>query len=108
MQVLLEGENLDPDVDLGRVADATQGFSGSDLRQVCTAAAMRPVRELLAASGKSAQLAVSSLSKCMYLPPTLWSHHKASIVVRGDDEFQLGSAAPCPQRLSCKHAVPQC
>ena len=55
-QVLLANEHLDEDVSLTRVAEKTGQFSGSDLRALCTAAAMRPVRELLEASGKSAQV----------------------------------------------------
>lgn len=45
---------LGSDVSVDAIASATEGFSGSDLRQLCATAAMRPVRELLAASGKSA------------------------------------------------------
>ncbi len=56
MQVLLANEQLDPDVNLSKLADKTSMFSGSDLRALGTAAAMRPVRELLEASGKSAKV----------------------------------------------------
>ena len=55
-QVMLDNETLDEDVHLAHVASRTEGFSGSDLKAVCTAAAMRPLRELLKASGKSAQV----------------------------------------------------
>ncbi len=55
-QVLLANEQLDEDVSLTRLAEKTSTFSGSDLRALCTAAAMRPVRELLEASGKSAKV----------------------------------------------------
>ena len=61
--MILAGERLADDVDLGRVADRTEGFSGSDLRQVCTAAAMIPLRELLRATGKSAAAEVSSTAR---------------------------------------------
>ena len=49
--MVLEGEQLAEDVDLGALADAADGYSGSDLRQLCVAAAMRPVRDLLEAEG---------------------------------------------------------
>ena len=62
-QVLLGDEKLAEDVDLSSVASRTDGYSGSDLRQICTAAAMRPVRDLLKATGKSAQLEVTCLLK---------------------------------------------
>jgi SpoVK/Ycf46/Vps4 family AAA+-type ATPase len=45
--VLLAGQALAADVELGAVAEAAEGYSGADLRQLCVAAAMRPVRELL-------------------------------------------------------------
>ncbi|CAD7696323.1 unnamed protein product [Ostreobium quekettii] len=47
LKVLLSGEVLDETVDLKEVARMTDGHSGSDLRQFCIAAAMRPLREFL-------------------------------------------------------------
>ena len=44
LQVILESEAVGPDVDVETVAGATEGYSGSDLRQLCVTAAMRPVR----------------------------------------------------------------
>lgn len=43
--VILVGQALAPDVDLESIAESTEGFTGADLRQLCVAAAMRPVRE---------------------------------------------------------------
>ena len=57
-QVLLANEQLDGDVNISKLAEKTSRFSGSDLRALCTAAAMRPVRELLEASGKSAKVSM--------------------------------------------------
>ncbi len=37
-----------------RLAELTEGYSGSDLRQLCVQAALRPVRELLEREGKAA------------------------------------------------------
>ena len=56
VQVLLANEQLSEDVSLSKLAEKTGRFSGSDLRALCTAVAMRPVRELLEASGKSARV----------------------------------------------------
>ncbi|KAK3270502.1 hypothetical protein CYMTET_21103, partial [Cymbomonas tetramitiformis] len=52
---LMAEESAAPEVSLKKVAEATDGFSGSDLKNLCTAAAMRSVRELLASTGKSAR-----------------------------------------------------
>lgn len=43
------------DVSTAKVADNTEGFSGSDLRQLCTAAAMCGIRELMKATSKSSK-----------------------------------------------------
>ena len=43
------------DVSTARIADNTEGFSGSDLRQLCTAAAMCGIRELMKATSKAAK-----------------------------------------------------
>lgn len=62
-QVLLSGEQLDPKLDMDGIANRTDGYSGSDLRVLCTAAAMRPVRELLKATRKEASQVSTSLVK---------------------------------------------
>lgn len=61
LQVILSDEKLSEDVDVASIASRTDGYSGSDLRQVCTAAAMRPVRDLLKASTEDAKQIVSYL-----------------------------------------------
>lgn len=35
------------DVDLDQLAKMTEGFSGSDLKNLCVAAAYQPIREIL-------------------------------------------------------------
>ncbi|KAJ2630672.1 hypothetical protein H4R22_002505 [Coemansia sp. RSA 1290] len=45
LEIHLRGEDLDPDVDLKALAKRTQGFSGSDLKNVCVAAAQAALRE---------------------------------------------------------------
>ena len=57
-QVILAKERLSEDVDLGKIAGRTDGYTGSDLRQVCTNAAMRPVKDLLKLTGREARLQV--------------------------------------------------
>ncbi len=49
LRVLLRGERVDPAADLERVAQATEGYSGSDLRELVRAAALIPIREEISA-----------------------------------------------------------
>jgi AAA+ superfamily predicted ATPase len=45
LRVMLQEEVLAPDVDLARLADDTELYSGSDLKNLCVSAAMEAVRE---------------------------------------------------------------
>ncbi|XP_019244139.1 PREDICTED: uncharacterized protein LOC109224054 isoform X2 [Nicotiana attenuata] len=47
LKVILAKEDLAPDVDLDAVASLTDGYSGSDLKNLCVTAAYRPIREIL-------------------------------------------------------------
>lgn len=47
LKVILNGQGLDDEVDIHVIAEKTEGFTGSDLKQLCTCAAMRPIRELI-------------------------------------------------------------
>ncbi|KJZ78864.1 hypothetical protein HIM_01637 [Hirsutella minnesotensis 3608] len=52
MHLLLKGETLDPSVDIPRYAEMTRLYSGSDLKNMCVAAAMSAVEEENAAAAK--------------------------------------------------------
>ncbi|XP_020206299.1 uncharacterized protein LOC109791412 isoform X2 [Cajanus cajan] len=47
LKVILSKEELSPDVDLDAVASMTDGYSGSDLKNLCVTAAHRPIKEIL-------------------------------------------------------------
>ncbi|KAI3454998.1 hypothetical protein Pfo_011661 [Paulownia fortunei] len=47
LKVILAKEDLSPDIDLDSVASMTDGYSGSDLKNLCVTAAHRPIREIL-------------------------------------------------------------
>ncbi|KAI3986094.1 hypothetical protein MKX01_031209 [Papaver californicum] len=47
LKIFLAQENLECDFKYGDLANATEGYSGSDLKNLCIAAAYRPVQELL-------------------------------------------------------------
>ncbi|PIO38108.1 hypothetical protein AB205_0191970 [Aquarana catesbeiana] len=50
LNLILRHENVDLDVDLTQVARGTDGFSGSDLKEMCRDAALLCVRECVASS----------------------------------------------------------
>ncbi|XP_055821628.1 uncharacterized protein LOC129890112 [Solanum dulcamara] len=47
MKTLLAKERVDDGLDFKELATMTEGYSGSDLKNLCTTAAYRPVRELI-------------------------------------------------------------
>jgi len=48
LRVILSKEDLEPNFDCEALAAMTEGFSGSDLKNLCVAAAYQPIREILA------------------------------------------------------------
>ncbi|XP_024021965.1 uncharacterized protein LOC21389436 [Morus notabilis] len=59
IKVILAKEELAPDVDLETIANMTDGYSGSDLKNLCIAAAHRPIREILEKEKKERALALA-------------------------------------------------
>ncbi|XP_019089766.1 PREDICTED: uncharacterized protein LOC104730955 [Camelina sativa] len=47
LKVILAKEDLSPDLDIDGVARMTNGYSGSDLKNLCVTAAHRPIKEIL-------------------------------------------------------------
>ncbi|PNY11983.1 katanin p60 ATPase-containing subunit [Trifolium pratense] len=60
LRVILADEHLSPEVDLKAIADRTNGYSGSDLKNLCAAAAYCPIRELIEREKKERGLVCSS------------------------------------------------
>ncbi|XP_044502674.1 uncharacterized protein LOC123223545 isoform X2 [Mangifera indica] len=59
LKVILAKEELAPDVDLEAVANMTDGYSGSDLKNLCVTAAHCPIREILEKEKKERALALA-------------------------------------------------
>ncbi|KAK3147265.1 hypothetical protein QOZ80_3BG0280260 [Eleusine coracana subsp. coracana] len=57
LSVILAKEDLADDVDLEAIANLTEGYSGSDLKNLCITAAHRPIREILEKEKKEKALA---------------------------------------------------
>ncbi|XP_023004444.1 uncharacterized protein LOC111497752 isoform X1 [Cucurbita maxima] len=55
LKIFLAQENVVPDFQFDELANATEGYSGSDLKNLCIAAAYRPVQELLEEENRGAQ-----------------------------------------------------
>ncbi|GMY15098.1 protein msp1 [Fagus crenata] len=47
LKVILAKEDLSPSVDFDAIANMTDGYSGSDLKNLCVTAAHRPIKEIL-------------------------------------------------------------
>ncbi|GER56829.1 P-loop containing nucleoside triphosphatehydrolases superfamily protein [Striga asiatica] len=52
LKIILDRENLESGFPFDQLANATEGYSGSDLKNLCIAAAYRPVQELLEGESK--------------------------------------------------------
>eukprot|EP00252_Welwitschia_mirabilis_P006536 TRINITY_DN1741_c0_g1_i3.p1 TRINITY_DN1741_c0_g1~~TRINITY_DN1741_c0_g1_i3.p1 ORF type:complete len:906 (-),score=232.97 TRINITY_DN1741_c0_g1_i3:288-3005(-) len=60
LKVILEREDLAPEFNIEELAAATDGYSGSDLKNLCIAAAYQPIRELLEKEKKETREAESN------------------------------------------------
>ncbi|KAL2323638.1 hypothetical protein Fmac_028017 [Flemingia macrophylla] len=59
VRVILAKEDLAPDVDFEAVANMTDGYSGSDLKNLCITAAHCPIREILEKEKKEKSMALA-------------------------------------------------
>ncbi|KAF6175224.1 hypothetical protein GIB67_015909 [Kingdonia uniflora] len=67
LRIFLAKENLEPEFKYNKLANVTEGYSGSDLKNLCIAAAYRPVQELLAEENKVGTENVSSVLRQLNL-----------------------------------------
>ncbi|KAL9258939.1 Outer mitochondrial transmembrane helix translocase-like protein [Drosera capensis] len=84
LQVLLAHENLETGFQFDQLANKTEGYSGSDLKNLCIAAAYRPVQELLEKEKKAAENEVSSVLRPLNLDDFIQSKAKVSPSVSFD------------------------
>ncbi|PSS07681.1 Spastin like [Actinidia chinensis var. chinensis] len=59
VKVILAKEDLSPDIDLDSIASMTDGYSGSDLKNLCVTAAHHPIREILVKEKKERATALA-------------------------------------------------
>ncbi|CAK9175309.1 unnamed protein product [Ilex paraguariensis] len=89
LNVILAKEDLAPNVDLEAVASMTEGYSGSDLKNLCVTAAHCPIREILGKEKKEKGLA---LTENRPLPAL---HTSADIRPLSLDDFKYAHEQVC-------------
>ncbi|KAI5063446.1 hypothetical protein GOP47_0022306 [Adiantum capillus-veneris] len=60
LNAILSKEAVSDDLDTAELANMTEGYSGSDLKNLCTVAAYRPIRELLKKEMKNGNASIVS------------------------------------------------
>eukprot|EP00270_Netrium_digitus_P006337 TRINITY_DN1873_c0_g3_i1.p1 TRINITY_DN1873_c0_g3~~TRINITY_DN1873_c0_g3_i1.p1 ORF type:complete len:459 (+),score=133.29 TRINITY_DN1873_c0_g3_i1:108-1484(+) len=101
LKVILQGENVEAELDIERVAELCEGYSGSDLTELCKQAAYFPLRDLLQDEKRSqeqepaAPLAVAGTSRHKRVP----GHHQyQQMNHRNSSSSNRGGTASLQQR----------
>ncbi|KAJ0453676.1 putative transcription factor interactor and regulator FHA-SMAD family [Helianthus annuus] len=89
LRVILAKEELAPDIDLEAVANMTDGYSGSDLKNLCVTAAHCPIREILEKEKKEKALALTENKPA----PAL--HSSADVRPLNLDDFKYAHEQVC-------------
>ncbi|KAM3326345.1 putative protein isoform X1 [Capsicum chacoense] len=82
LRVILAKEELAPNVDVEAIANMTEGYSGSDLKNLCVSAAHCPIREILEKEKKDKASAIAENR------PTPALHSSADIRPLNMDDFK--------------------
>ncbi|KAG8370650.1 hypothetical protein BUALT_Bualt13G0005300 [Buddleja alternifolia] len=89
LKVILAKEELAPSVNLDAVANMTEGYSGSDLKNLCVTAAHCPIREILENEKKEKALALAENKQL----PAL--HSSADVRPLSMDDFKYAHEQVC-------------
>ncbi|KAK8521143.1 hypothetical protein V6N12_005054 [Hibiscus sabdariffa] len=84
LKIFLAEENIEPNFSLEELANATEGYSGSDLKNLCIAAAYRPVQELLEEENKGGKNDASAVLRPLNLDDFILSKAKVGPSVAYD------------------------
>lgn len=66
LEVILKDEKIDDDIDFDHIAGLCEGYTGSDLLELCKKAAYFPLRDLLDDEKKGKKSHVSSNIICVF------------------------------------------
>ncbi|KAL4719269.1 hypothetical protein ACJJTC_012388 [Scirpophaga incertulas] len=108
LKLILHSEPVDSDIEYQRLAACTEGFSGSDLHELCRQAAVYRVRDVarahLAAPGpsKSSKKSNASDSEDEFVDavrPITMDDLKASLSKLKEAKIQCGSLPPAMNRI---------
>ncbi|XP_057963442.1 uncharacterized protein LOC131154585 isoform X2 [Malania oleifera] len=84
LRIFLAQENLESGFEFDKLANATEGYSGSDLKNLCIAAAYRPVQELLEEEKKETRNDVPPVLRPLKLDDFIQSKSKVGASVAYD------------------------
>ncbi|KAM0884742.1 hypothetical protein ACQ4PT_030789 [Festuca glaucescens] len=84
LKILLAKENIESEFGFDELANATEGYSGSDLKNLCIAAAYRPVHELLEEENKGAAGSTKTSLRSLKLDDFIQAKAKVSPSVSFD------------------------
>ncbi|KAL0908513.1 hypothetical protein M5K25_023009 [Dendrobium thyrsiflorum] len=84
LKIFLSQENLDPNFRFDELANATEGYSGSDLKNLCIAAAYKPVQELLEKEKQQAERTTTSSLRQLVLDDFIQAKSKVGASVAYD------------------------
>ncbi|XP_022763945.1 uncharacterized protein LOC111309229 isoform X1 [Durio zibethinus] len=84
LKIFLAQENIGPNFSFDELANATEGYSGSDLKNLCIAAAYRPVQELLEEEKKGGKNDAAALLRPLNLDDFIQSKAKVGPSVAYD------------------------
>ncbi|XP_028766979.1 uncharacterized protein LOC114724718 isoform X4 [Neltuma alba] len=84
LRIFLAQENLDHDFHFDKLANLTEGYSGSDLKNLCIAAAYRPVQELLENEKKASSSGPTSVLRPLKLDDFIQAKSKVGPSVAYD------------------------
>ncbi|KAF5196534.1 Atp-dependent zinc metalloprotease ftsh, partial [Thalictrum thalictroides] len=84
LRIFLSHENVESDFKYDELANATEGYSGSDLKNLCVAAAYRPVQELLEEERKGGANDVAAALRPLHLDDFIQAKTKVGASVAYD------------------------